>query len=74
MTSIILHQEDFFKDNGGVTGSTGNRSLSKRVAMWNCFKSHIFQLNGKTTYGDKPNNKKGKVVFADFSVSRAIAA
>ena len=39
-------------------GSTGNRSLSKRVARWNCFKSHIFQLNGKAIYGDKPKNKK----------------
>lgn len=38
--------------------------------MWNCFKSHIFQLNGKTTYGDKPKNKKGKVVFADFPARR----
>ncbi len=38
--------------------STGNRSLGKRVARWNCFKSHIYQLNGKATYGDKPKNDK----------------
>ena len=47
-----------FNFNGGVTDSTRNRSLSKRVAMWNCFKSHTLQLNGKATYGDKPNKKQ----------------
>lgn len=46
--------------------STGSKSLSKRVARRNCFKSRIFQLNGKTTYGDKPKNSKNNVLYANF--------
>lgn len=55
-------------------GSTRNMSLSKRVARWNCFKSHIFQLNGKALYGDKPNKKSGKVFFVNFAKEVAVAA
>lgn len=47
--------------------STGDRSLSKRVARRNCFKSRIFQLNGKAIYGDKPNDDADNVYHVDFS-------
>lgn len=46
--------------------SMGSTSLSKRVARRNCFKSRIFQLNGNTTYGDKPNNSESNVIHANF--------
>ena len=55
-------------------GSTGNRSLSKRVARRNCFKNRIFQLNGKANYGDKPQNSESNVIFANFGVKAAVAA
>ena len=62
-------------NHGGVKVSTKSRSLSKRVARWNCFKSHIFQLNGKAKYGDKPNKESNSnnVIFADFSRRGALA-
>lgn len=53
--------------------STGNRSLSKRVARWNCFKSHTFQLNGKTTYGDKPNRKPALRIISGGNEALAAA-
>lgn len=53
--------------------STGSRSLGKRVARRNCFKSRIFQLNGKTTYGDKPNKKAALRVISGGSEALAAA-
>ncbi len=57
--------------------STGSTSLSKRVARRNCFKSRIFQLNGKTTYGDKPNNSESNesnVINGNFRRNVEVAA
>ncbi len=47
--------------------STGSTSLSKRVARRNCFKSRIFQLNGKT------DNSESNVIHVNFE-GAAVAA